>query len=564
MRASRVLAARPDRATVALAQLCEERRSEDLVRAPASLFVPPRLSPAPLQTQYVADSGRARRVGDLTGNDAVPQVPRQAAQAPSPGHVPSSKSSEHTDARRGKNQSRTKASTTDQAALDRHLGRSSSSVASLRAKQPVDIIPSDSREAIVDDERSSDLPETKHIYSAPSLIGDSIHTSASPGFQVSSSLQLACEEDTVVSKSVDTAESSVAGPSRVPLLVNQYTVPVVDLEAPKPALVAPSRIDSVRRPMTSTRQAFLSTIPLFRHAASHRQQLSGVRYHSQTTHLPTVFYETAGRIPTLRCANTYPSSGACISALSSQYDQSPLYHMVPASMSPTASLPQHVLMARKRNSRKSDATRSPTHDRTDSDTPTTSTTPYHSLPSSVTSSPSHTHSQQTTTMNSVSAMSPTHFTTSVRSNRSSSISSDLSSSPPPSSPQGLSNASQIQDQFLHRNFAHEGSSISSVDDCTPDLTFTSSPPASFSADSGSGSPDSSLNSSNYATTPLSTSPPSPTQLTHLTTQYRGKSFLSFQSASKSTGEEQGSSVLSGGHGGRDSAVILSHHEPGLR
>ncbi|SJL08252.1 uncharacterized protein ARMOST_11615 [Armillaria ostoyae] len=58
MRASRVLAARPERAILALAELCEERKDEDLVSAPA-----PRLSNLPPQTPYSVGSQSMRPKG---------------------------------------------------------------------------------------------------------------------------------------------------------------------------------------------------------------------------------------------------------------------------------------------------------------------------------------------------------------------------------------------------------------------------------------------------------------------------------------------------------------------
>ncbi|KAF8999785.1 hypothetical protein BDQ17DRAFT_1246177 [Cyathus striatus] len=55
MRASRILASRPDRAIVALAELCEERKDEDLVTAP-----PPKLHTLPPQTPYTVGSQSLR------------------------------------------------------------------------------------------------------------------------------------------------------------------------------------------------------------------------------------------------------------------------------------------------------------------------------------------------------------------------------------------------------------------------------------------------------------------------------------------------------------------------
>ena len=57
MRASRILATRPERAIIALAQLCEERKDTELVTSPPpTIFVPPRLSPIPPQTPYTVRS----------------------------------------------------------------------------------------------------------------------------------------------------------------------------------------------------------------------------------------------------------------------------------------------------------------------------------------------------------------------------------------------------------------------------------------------------------------------------------------------------------------------------
>lgn len=58
MRASRILAARPDRAIIALAQLCEERKEAHVLQTspPPAIFIPPRLSPIPPQTPYTVGS----------------------------------------------------------------------------------------------------------------------------------------------------------------------------------------------------------------------------------------------------------------------------------------------------------------------------------------------------------------------------------------------------------------------------------------------------------------------------------------------------------------------------
>ncbi|KAF8513399.1 hypothetical protein JB92DRAFT_227219 [Gautieria morchelliformis] len=60
MRASRILAARPERTIVALAQLCEERESEFVRPLAPQPFVPPRLAPIPAQTPYSVGSNTLR------------------------------------------------------------------------------------------------------------------------------------------------------------------------------------------------------------------------------------------------------------------------------------------------------------------------------------------------------------------------------------------------------------------------------------------------------------------------------------------------------------------------
>lgn len=60
MRASRILAARPERTIVALAQLCEERESEFVRPLAPQPFVPPRLAPIPAQTPYSVGSTTLR------------------------------------------------------------------------------------------------------------------------------------------------------------------------------------------------------------------------------------------------------------------------------------------------------------------------------------------------------------------------------------------------------------------------------------------------------------------------------------------------------------------------
>ncbi|KAJ7631884.1 hypothetical protein DFH06DRAFT_1223154 [Mycena polygramma] len=71
MRASRILANRPERAVVALAELCAERPDEDLVSAPVSSYNVPRPPP---QTPYSVGSG--------SGRSKAPSAPTLSAPSP--------------------------------------------------------------------------------------------------------------------------------------------------------------------------------------------------------------------------------------------------------------------------------------------------------------------------------------------------------------------------------------------------------------------------------------------------------------------------------------------------
>ncbi|EFI26896.1 CID1p [Coprinopsis cinerea okayama7 len=97
MRASRILAARPERAIVAIAELCEERKDEELVQAPT--YSSSRPSPIPPQTPYTVGSNSLRPKNapperlspptqffepavELETKAPHPQVPRQPPPPP--------------------------------------------------------------------------------------------------------------------------------------------------------------------------------------------------------------------------------------------------------------------------------------------------------------------------------------------------------------------------------------------------------------------------------------------------------------------------------------------------
>ncbi|KAF9468237.1 hypothetical protein BDZ94DRAFT_1246261 [Collybia nuda] len=95
MRAARVLASRPERAIVALAELCEERKEEDLISAPP--YVAPKVSAPPPQTPYTVGSQSMRPKGASQGERLSPPTkffepgPRQfvpqVSNRPPPEHM---------------------------------------------------------------------------------------------------------------------------------------------------------------------------------------------------------------------------------------------------------------------------------------------------------------------------------------------------------------------------------------------------------------------------------------------------------------------------------------------
>src|SRR5882762_480986 len=106
MRASRILGGRPDRAIMAIAQLCEERE-ESPVPTPSlnSTFTPPRLSLLPPQTPYTIGSSPMRPTEvHMPVPDRLTQIPpsQSASQASDAQAGPSRSPPEHMAPKRGK------------------------------------------------------------------------------------------------------------------------------------------------------------------------------------------------------------------------------------------------------------------------------------------------------------------------------------------------------------------------------------------------------------------------------------------------------------------------------
>lgn len=104
MRATRMLSTRPERASYAIAQLCEERVDVTPGISPTAAFVPPRLSPFPPQTPYTVGSSPMRltkiEVPDPTNISDTP--PKSSIPEPSSTPAPSTSTPDHMAPKRSK------------------------------------------------------------------------------------------------------------------------------------------------------------------------------------------------------------------------------------------------------------------------------------------------------------------------------------------------------------------------------------------------------------------------------------------------------------------------------
>ena len=176
MRASRILAARPERAIVALAQLCEERKDAELVAPPpAAIFVPPRLSPIPPQTPYT--------VGSNSGPKGLPSPERVAAEPklaeielkpPAPRQVPIRTPPEHMAPKRSEWTSPPppEAPPADHTSFEDKLGLSltlATSSTEAREREASYTSSSSNSEVFSDDEPKSDIAESDDVRSVHSF-----------------------------------------------------------------------------------------------------------------------------------------------------------------------------------------------------------------------------------------------------------------------------------------------------------------------------------------------------------------------------------------------------------
>jgi len=409
MRASRVFSARPERAILALAQLCEERKDDEIVQPDSSNqtspFIPPRTSPVPTQTPYPVGSNPARLNADATPH--VPQFARNLAhqQQTVPQRLPTLP--EH--------------ATANHPAETPNVIRSAYAGGPDRAYPPNAVhgvsndASSDTSDIITDDEMmEAFLDSVDDVRSYMDESPEFTRASSPASSQASASLPIPPDTDDIPKSPsqvlLDNHFADVSGskPNNSPLRPEPAPFPLIRLEPPQPAHVIPSRIDTVKR-VTSELASFSAlTIPFgYNYSSSsscayfHRQSASplpsphisnpGIQRQQQSSQCPsphqppqTVFYETTGPTPFKHSNHinhlshgnngestiTHPHHHAYYLASHShlQLEQPPQHQRpyegsIPGSSRQSVfgaggesmsvkNLPQHVLSARKRNSRR--------------------------------------------------------------------------------------------------------------------------------------------------------------------------------------------------------------------
>ena len=184
MRASRILASRPERAWLALAELCEERKADDLVSAPphagSRLSNPPPQTPFPvgsqsMQANRVPSPGRLSPTvppAEPTNGSPVPDVPER----PVPEHMAPTRS-------KWTSPPPPEAPSDDHALFDTQLGKGiqvATASSDAREKDSTSNSSSSNSEIITDEDRS-DAAESDDITSVQSFTeGTNIVNGATP------------------------------------------------------------------------------------------------------------------------------------------------------------------------------------------------------------------------------------------------------------------------------------------------------------------------------------------------------------------------------------------------
>lgn len=406
MRASRVFSARPERAIVALAQLCEERKDDEIVPTDGSNqtspFIPPRMSPTPAQTPYTAGSSPGR-----LNADAAPHIPQFARnlsyQQQTVAHrlpaLPEHPAANHPDWN-------VPAEAPDAIRTAYADGVDRSYPPNIVRGVPNDTS-SDTSDIITDDEMMEAFLDSvddvrPYLDESPGLTRASSPASSQPP----ASLPAPSDTDNTP-ESWQAPLPDAPGPmsNNTSLKFDQTPSPLIHLKPPLPAHVIPSRIDTVKRLTPDLASLLALTIPFgYTYSSSsscayyHRQPASSSLSHFSNPdnqkqqpsqclsyyQLPqTVFYETTGPTPfrhsnhirhtnqhnNVEPATTHSYHYAHYSAspFHPQFEQPPqqqhyeapipgpsrqsMFDTERKSMS-VKSLPQHVLSARKRNSRR--------------------------------------------------------------------------------------------------------------------------------------------------------------------------------------------------------------------
>ncbi|KAG6812908.1 hypothetical protein H0H92_015460 [Tricholoma furcatifolium] len=185
MRASRVLATRPERAIIAVAELCEERKDEDLVSAPTT-YSSPRVS-LPPQTPYTVGSQSMRPKGAPPPERLSPPSkffdpgPRQVVsiRPPQPEQMP-----EHMAPKRSKWTSPppAEAPSADHSLYESQLGKGlelATSSSDAREREASYNSSSSNSEFLTDDENRSDAAESDDVTSVRSYTEGSTANGAS-------------------------------------------------------------------------------------------------------------------------------------------------------------------------------------------------------------------------------------------------------------------------------------------------------------------------------------------------------------------------------------------------
>ena len=410
MRASRVFSARPERAIMALAQLCEERKEDEIAQPDGSNqtspFIPPRMSPTPAQTSYTAGSSPVRLNADAPPH--VPQFARNFAyhQQTVPQRLPTLP--EHATANRPDwNHSAEAPSVILSAYVD--------GLDPPNAVHGVsNDVSSDTSDVITDDEMMEAFLDSvddvqSYVDGSPEFTRASSPASSQPPASLPIPPGTHDVPKSPPQAPLDThlADTSGSKPNNSPLRFEPTPFPLIHLEPPQPAHVTASKIDTVKRVTPEPASLSALTIPFgYTYSSSsscayyHRQSASPSSSHFSNPgnqrkqqssqcfsyhQLPqTVFYETTGPTP-FKYSNyinhlshsnngeptmTYPYHYAYYSAspFSPQFEQPPHQQQhydrpIPGQSRQSMSgargesmsvknLPQHVLSARKRNSRR--------------------------------------------------------------------------------------------------------------------------------------------------------------------------------------------------------------------